>query len=151
LEPEHVFPQLPQFVVLEFVFTQLPIPKPPPKKPASPCVHCVSPVGHEHVPLTQASPPGQTVPHDPQLRLSVFRSEQVVVLPKNVMLVQAVLPPVQPPHVPFVHCWPPGQRLPQEPQLLLSVCVLVHALLHIVSPVEHVHIPPLHVAPDPQA
>jgi hypothetical protein len=138
-------------VLLEFALTQLPIPKPPPKNPARPWVHCVSPVGQVQVPLTQASPPGQTVPQEPQFRLSVCRSEQVVVLPKNVMLVQAVLPPVQPPHIPLLHCCPPGQRLPHEPQLLLSVCVLVHALLHIVSPVEQVHIPPVHVAPDPQA
>jgi hypothetical protein len=38
--------------------------------------------------------------------------------------------------------------LPQPPQLLLSVCVSVHVLLHIVSPMGHVHVPLLHVAPE---
>jgi hypothetical protein len=105
VEPMHALPQLPQLVLLEFVFTQLPMPKPPPpKKPRRPWVHCVSPVGHVHVPFTQARPPGQTVPHEPQLRLLVCKLAQVVLLPKNVMVVQEVVPPGQPPHDPFVHC-----------------------------------------------
>jgi hypothetical protein len=144
-------PQLPQFVLLELALTQLPTPKPPPRKPARPCVHCVSPEGHEHVPLTQARPPGQIVPHDPQLRLSVCRLAHELVFAKKNMLVQAVVPLGHPPHIPFVHCWPPGQRVPQLPQLLLSVCVLVQVLLHIESPMGHVHIPPLQVAPDGHA
>lgn len=41
--------------------------------------------------------------------------------------------------------------MPQLPQLLLSVCVLVHVLLHIESPVGHAHVPLLHVAPEGHA
>ena len=141
-------PQLPQLVLLEFAFTQLPMPNPPPKKPMRPCVHCVSPEGHVHVPLTHARPPGQIVPHDPQLRLSVCRLAHEVVFAKKNMLLHAVVPLGQPPHIPLVHCWPPAQALPQLPQLLLSVCVLVQALLHMVSPMGHAHMPAAHVAPD---
>ena len=147
VEPEQVVPQVPQFLVSEFVLTQLPIPKPPPKKPPRPWVHCVSPEGQVHVPPTHARPPGQAVPHEPQLRLSVCKLEHVVMFPKKNMLVQDVVPLGQPPQVPFVHCCPPGQRVPQLPQLLLSVCVFVQLLPHIESPVGQVHVPPLHVAP----
>jgi hypothetical protein len=151
VEPEHVVPQLPQFVVLELVLTQLPTPKPPPKKPARPWVHCVSPVGQVHVPPTHARPPGHTVPHEPQLRLSVCNLAHVVMLPKKNMDVQDVVPPGQPLHIPLVHSCPPGQLLPQPPQLLLSVCVLVQLLPHIESPVGQLQVPPLHVAPEGHA
>jgi hypothetical protein len=141
-----IVPQPPQLVLLSVKLTQLPWPmkeNPP---------HCVRPDGQAHVPLLHATPPAQTVPHEPQLRLSVDVSTHEVLLPPKPMNVHAVSPllhtmPASPDaHLPLEHTALPLHRVPQEPQLLLSVCALTHALPHCVSPAPHAHVPPLHAA-----
>jgi hypothetical protein len=107
------------------------------------------------VPLLQATPPVQMVPHEPQLRLSVDVSTQLVVLPKKKpMVVHAVspllhtTPPASPiAHVPPEHTVLPWQRVPHDPQLVLSVCVLTHVAPHCVSPAPQEQLPLLHVPP----
>jgi hypothetical protein len=144
----HLVPQPPQFWLLSFKLTQLPCP--PKDRPP----HCVRPDGQAHVPLLQATPPEQTVPHEPQLRLSVERSTHDVALPpkkpKNAHAVNPLLHtmPASPvAHVPPEQTELPLHRVPQEPQLVLSVCVFTHALPHCVSPAPQEQLPPLHVAP----
>ena len=61
---------------------------------------------------------GHTVPHDPQLAVSLLRFAQVVP--------QYVVPPGHP-HTPPTHDWPVGHTRPHDPQLLRSVAVLTHA------------------------
>lgn len=60
--PPQLSPHVPQLLLLVWRSTQLPTPPPPP-------AHCVYPGSHAHVPLMHAAPPGQLVPHAPQLRL----------------------------------------------------------------------------------
>ena len=142
----HALPQLPQLELFDVVSTQLPSPK----KPMTPFAHCVWPAGHSHVPLTHETPPGQTVPHDPQFRLSVAVFVHAVMDPKGVFVVHEVSLPLHMLHAPLTQLsMLGGQTFPQAPQLLESVCVSVHVPLHTVSPVEQVQLPPLHVAPAP--
>ena len=74
---------------------------------------------------------GHTLPHEPQLLLSVCTSVQE--------LLQYSWPLGQLVHFPFQQYRPlaPEQYVPQLPQLLESVSVLTQALPHQVVPVGH--------------
>jgi hypothetical protein len=146
LSLEHPVPQLPQLELFDVRSTQLPSPK----KPMTPFAHWVWPAGHSHVPLTHETPPGQTVPHDPQFRLSVAVFVHAVKDPKGVFVVHDFWLALHALHIPLTQLsMLGGQLFPQEPQLLESVCVSVHEPLHIVSPVEQVQFPALQVPPAP--
>ncbi len=77
-----------------------------------------------HAPPLHVCPLVHTLPHVPQLALSVF---VLVQMPAQSWLGGVhVTPPLQ---TPAMHVWPPVQMLLQVPQLLLSVCRLTHVLL----------------------
>jgi len=87
--------------------------------------------GAAQVPEKQDCPVGHTLPHAPQLLLSVCTVVHE--------LLQYSWPFAQLVHFPFQQYMPlaPEQYVPQLPQLLESVCVLTQELPHQVVPVGH--------------
>ena len=79
-----------------------------------------------HLPLTQCVPEGQTVPHAPQLALSLLILTQT-----GATVPQETVPSGQP-HLPSSQTWPAGQMVPQLPQLALSLSRLTHTVPHSV-------------------
>jgi len=91
--------------------------------------HNVVPVGQAQVPLWQVIPPVQTVPQDPQLALSAFRSTQLPLQQAGVV--------------------PAVQVVPQDPQLVVLVCRLMQVPLQQVGAAEvhvEVQVPLVHVS-----
>src|SRR5262245_57755471 len=121
----HALPQLPQFAWSLLVSTHAPL-------------QGVSPVAHvaEHTPRLHTWPPGQTVPHIPQLVGAVASTAQVP-LQSTVYAGQPQFPPLQ------SSVGPHAVR--QPPQCAGSLDVSTHAPLHSVSPIEHIaaHMPRL--------
>ncbi len=98
------------------------------------------------VPETMHEEPGpHTVPHAPQLKLSLMRFTHVLV-PFAVHIVGAVGGHEHvagaPPHVP-----PIGQAWPQVPQLAGSFVRFAHPVVHIVAGAAQVQAPFTHVSP----
>ncbi|HUL59622.1 MAG TPA: hypothetical protein VLU43_10125, partial [Anaeromyxobacteraceae bacterium] len=102
--PPHEWPQVPQFVALVCVSTQVPL-------------QLVWPVG-QHLALEQVLPAPHTVAQVPQCELSVCRSKHVPLQPVRPGEQQAA--PEQ--------LFPPVQTFPQEPQLFGSVVSSTHAV-----------------------
>jgi hypothetical protein len=135
--------------------------------------HTPNPGGHAQTPALHVPPEGQTIPHAPQLLASFEKFTHVFVLAQRFGNDPPHATHVEPLHVglPFVaggmgHATqavgvqafvfgghgtqallrqPPGHTLPHMPQLLLSAVGSTHALLHMMSPVEQTHAPPVHV------
>ena len=100
-----------------------------------------------HVPVQHCSEPAHAFPHVPQFALSVEVSTHT--------LLHAVCEEPQPIlHTPatqlhVVFGGPPLHTVPHAPQCFASVSRSAHALPHT-SPLVHVHLPALHVAPEGQ-
>jgi hypothetical protein len=104
------------------------VPAPRAPRPA----HCVSPPGQLHRLFTHPPPPGQTVPHPPQLALFVEKSTQMDPRPTGQML----NPPSPHPatHAPPEQVVPRPHPMPHPPQLALSLCGFTHVAPHKRSP-----------------
>jgi hypothetical protein len=87
-------------------------------------------------------PPGQTLPHVPQLLGSTAVLTQ---LPPHAT---SPLPQL---HTPLVQFIANPHAFPHDPQLATSVDVLTHVPPHDVSADPQEHAPPVHVEPVPQA
>jgi hypothetical protein len=122
--PVQTAPHAPQLFASVLSSTHLPL-------------HKVVAFGHPavHVPATQRSPLGHTLPHAPQFEGSLCVSLHVGA------------------HLPLVHTSPLGQALPHAPQFV-SLCVTSTQLpLQSVSPALHVsvHLPWLQTSPEGHA
>ncbi len=92
-------------------------------------------LGHMQLPLVHCSVLVHTVPHDPQLFLSLFLF--VHALPQK-----SGLAAIEHAHTPDWHVSAAGQAFVHVPQLAWSVCVLVHAEPHSVGvAVGQTHVP----------
>jgi hypothetical protein len=120
----HTVPHPPQLLVSRVVS----------KQPAEP--QAVSPVPHRHAVtpalVPQLEPGPQTIPHEPQLKLSVARFTQ---LPLH-----AVVPAGQP-QLPLVQTPPSRHGWPHVPQSVALLEVFWQPSAHVTVPVGHVHAP----------
>ncbi len=109
----------------------------------------MSPVVHDtwHWPLEHTWPGPHTLPHEPQLVLSVCVFVQNGLPPSTLHVWR--LPPHENAQLPFEQTWPWAHVLPQPPQLAVSLVVLTHEPLHDVSGdvQKRPHLPPLHTWP----
>jgi len=97
--PEHMWPQLPQLLESVLRLTQVPL-------------QSVSPPGQTQAPPWQTLPPGQALPHEPQL----FGSDWVFMQELEQQL------------------WPEEHWVPHWPQLLGSLVVSLQTPPHILPP-----------------
>ena len=108
-------------------------------------MHCKRPTGHTQSPLLHDVPPGQVLPHAPQL--CGFDDTSTQLRP------HCTLAPQSAAQVPRRQTWFCPQATPQPPQFAGSLSSATHAPAHAVVPVGHTHWPAVqvwlgaHVAP----
>lgn len=105
-------PQVPQFELLVWVLTQVPL-------------HDVCPDGQLQMPPLQVFPPVHALPQLPQFELLVCVLTQVPL--------QRV-PPLGQAQAPFEQSWPVAQTFPQVPQFEVSVWRVTQEFPHLVVP-----------------